>query len=183
MKAWKENKLIRLILIAGFVLILDQVTKAVILQTMPLYDSITIVPGFFNIVHVQNPGGAFGLFGEAAPFIRQLVFLFFAPAVVGFTLYMYYKTPLKPYPLFSLSLAIINGGAIGNIIDRIRFGKVIDFLDVYIGSSHWPAFNVADSALCIGIAVFGYHVLFDKTPEEAEDSKKSEKKDRKKKPQ
>ncbi|MFP4348370.1 MAG: signal peptidase II [Thermodesulfobacteriota bacterium] len=159
-----RNKYLMLVLIAGTVVILDQITKAVILNQLPLYRSIPVIPGLFNITHIHNPGGAFGFLAEQSPWVRKTVFLFMSSAAVVLVLYFYHNTP-KTHPWLSAGLALIFGGAIGNLIDRFRFGKVVDFLDFYLGSAHWPAFNVADSAITVGVTIFMIHLVFNKMPE------------------
>ncbi len=140
---------------------MDQITKAVILWNLSLYDSIEVIPGFFNIIHINNPGGAFGFLADHSIAWRHFVFLFISALAVGLILYFYKTTPNNRLFL-SVAFALILGGAVGNMIDRLRFGKVIDFLDFYIGQLHWPAFNVADSAITVGIAIFIYHLVFNK---------------------
>lgn len=166
--SWQERpaaKYGRLALVAGLVVLLDQITKALILAQVPLYDIIPVIPGFFNITHIQNPGGAFGFFAGGAIWLRKLVFLLLSSVAVVFVLYLYHQTPLR-YRWLSFGLALIFGGAIGNLIDRIRFDvKVVDFLDFYIGRYHWPSFNVADSAITVGVTIFAIHILFNKMPE------------------
>lgn len=78
-------------------------------------------------------------------------------------LYFYHQTP-RSHPFFGFALALIFGGAVGNLIDRLRFGEVVDFLDVYVGAYHWPAFNIADSAVTVGVIIFLLHILFKKVP-------------------
>lgn len=157
-------KYIRLAIIAGLVVLLDQATKLIILETMPMHSAVAVIPGFFNIVHVQNPGGAFGFLANNSVFLRKIVFLFISGAAVFLILYFYYKTP-ETHRFLSLAFAMIFGGAIGNMIDRIRYGVVVDFLDFHIRDLHWPAFNVADSAITVGIVIFVYHLLFNKIPD------------------
>ena len=99
-----------------------------------------------------------------SPILRSIVFLLISSLAVGIILYFYQKTPGK-YSLLAVAFALIFGGAIGNLIDRVRFGMVIDFLDFYVGKLHWPAFNVADSAITIGIGIFIFHLIFKKMPE------------------
>jgi len=156
-------KYTRLIAIAGPVILLDQATKAVIKHTVSLYESITVIPGLFDITHIQNPGGAFGLLADQNPTIRVVVFVFFSIVATGVIFYLYMKTD-DAVPLLASAIALIFGGAIGNLIDRIRFGRVVDFLDVYIGTLHWPCFNIADSAVTIGVTIFLFHTVFRKTP-------------------
>jgi len=158
-----QNKYLKLAVIAGSVIILDQITKAIILYSMSLYHSIPVVPGFFSITHIHNPGGAFGFMANQSPVVRSMVFLFFSALAVCLIFYFYKKTP-KEYSLLAAGFALIFGGAIGNLIDRIRFGKVVDFLDFSIGNFHWPAFNIADSAISIGMVIFAYHFFFKKLP-------------------
>ncbi len=158
-----QNKYLKLAVIGGLVIILDQITKAIILYSMPLYHSISVIPEFFSITHIHNPGGAFGFMADQSPVLRSMIFLFFSSLAVCLIFYFYKKTP-KEYSLLAAGFALILGGAIGNLIDRIRFGKVVDFLDFYVGSFHWPAFNVADSAISIGMVIFAYHFFFKKLP-------------------
>ncbi len=159
-----KEKLIRLLIVSSIIIIVDQLTKYMILTTMPLHSSVPVIEGFFNITHVHNPGGAFGMFADGSPLLRKLLFLVVSSLAICFVLYFYHSTPLT-YRYLSFGFAMIFGGAVGNMIDRIRFGKVVDFLDVYIRNYHWPAFNVADSAITIGVTIFVIHLVFDKMPE------------------
>ena len=158
-----NNKYSLLASVAGLIVIADQITKALILKSMPLYHSVSVIPGFFNITHVQNPGGAFGFLANQSSSLRTIVFLLISSLAVGLIFWFYKNTP-KTHPWLASAFAMIFGGAIGNLIDRIRFGKVVDFLDFYLGDLHWPAFNVADSAISIGITVFIIHLVFKKLP-------------------
>ncbi len=159
-----EGKYARLTAIAGAVVVLDQISKLVILKTLDLHRSISVIPGFFNITHIHNPGGAFGIFAGHAPLLRKLLFLVVSSLAAVFVLYFYRRTP-PSHPWLAAGFALIFGGAVGNLIDRLRFGKVVDFLDFYVGSWHWPAFNVADSAITVGVSIFVIHILFDNMPE------------------
>ena len=161
----RHYKYIRLAVVAGLVVLVDQITKALIIKYLPLHKSITVIGGFFDITHILNPGGAFGLMANMSMVVRTVVFLFISSLAVGLILYFYIKTP-PGFPFLATGFALIFGGAIGNLIDRIRFGVVVDFLDFYIGKYHWPAFNVADSAITVGILIFIYHLLLRKMPEE-----------------
>jgi signal peptidase II len=159
-----NNKYFKLALISGLIVMADQLTKFLVLKQLPLHHSITVITGFFSITHIQNPGGAFGLMANLSPNIRAIIFLFISSLAVGLIFYFYKKTP-RNYSWLAAGFALIFGGAIGNLIDRIRFGTVTDFLDFYIGRYHWPAFNIADSAISIGIAIFVIHLLFKKIPD------------------
>ena len=158
------NKYARLAVIALVIVVLDQITKAVVLNTMPLYESIVVIPGFFSLTHIHNPGGAFGFLAQQSPTLRLTVFLIASGAAIVLVYYFYITTPAT-HPYLAMAFALIFSGAIGNLIDRLRFGSVVDFLDFYIGGAHWPAFNVADSAITIGITVFVIHLVFKKLPE------------------
>ncbi|MBF0200607.1 MAG: signal peptidase II [Desulfamplus sp.] len=163
MKSIIKNPIARLVLISGSIIGTDQITKMIIVSTLHLHETIAVTQ-FFNITHVLNPGGAFGLFAEHSLAVRNFFFLFVSSGVALLLLWFYKKT-WENHLLFSCGIASIFGGAVGNLIDRFRFGKVIDFLDFYIGDYHWPAFNVADSAICIGMAIFIYHIMLNKIPE------------------
>lgn len=135
--------------LAAFVVALvDQVVKYFITMLIPLYHNIIIIPGFLNLVHIKNRGIAFGIFNS--PHSSTSPFLIAISAIaVGFILYLIHSEK-RFGKLYCMSLGMILGGAIGNLIDRIFFGEVTDFIDVYIGKYHWPAFNVADMAISIG---------------------------------
>ena len=159
-----KNKYIKLVVYSGIIILLDQITKALILGQVSFNQAIPVIPGFFNITHIHNPGGAFGLMANLSPTLRSIIFLFISSLAVGLIFYFYKKTP-PDYPWLAAAFALIFGGAIGNLIDRLRFGFVIDFLDFYVGNLHWPAFNVADSAISAGIGIFVFHLLFKKMPD------------------
>ncbi|MCX7816542.1 MAG: signal peptidase II [Syntrophales bacterium] len=131
------------------VLICDQLTKYLIYISIDLNHTVTVLPGFFNITHVRNPGAAFGFLAEAPHFLRYTFFTGVSIAAILLILY-YLKLQQTNDTLTVLSLSLILAGALGNMIDRVRFGEVIDFMDFHIGNAHWPAFNVADSAISIG---------------------------------
>lgn len=131
---------------------------------MPLFESIPVIPGLFSITHIQNPGGAFGLLADHPLWIRKGVFLVLSTVAVAAVLYFHHQTP-RTHPWLASGLALIFGGAVGNLIDRFRFGKVVDFLDFYIGTAHWPAFNVADSAITVGVGIFLLHIVLNRMPD------------------
>jgi signal peptidase II len=158
-----QTKYMRFAGIVALVVLVDQVTKVQVLKTMPLLKSIVVIPGFFNLTHVHNPGGAFGFLAQNGSPWRHWMFLAAAVIALSMILYFHHQTP-KTHPLLGLGLALIFGGAIGNLIDRLRFGEVIDFLDFYVAHLHWPTFNVADSAVTVGVGIFVLHILFKKMP-------------------
>lgn len=148
----------------GTVVILDQLSKAVVRFYLPLYQSVPVISGFFSLTHIENPGGAFGFLAGYQSSLQRLFFLIGTLAAVGVLIYLYKKIPAT-YSLLAAGLALIMGGAVGNLLDRIRFGKVTDFLDIFIGHLHWPAFNIADSAVTVGGVIFIYHLIFRKIPD------------------
>ncbi len=131
----------------------DQLSKVWILQNFELYESTVIIPGLFNLTFLRNTGAAFGMFAGHAAGGRQLFFI--GVAVVALVVILVMQRRLgRQNSFYTISLGFIGGGAVGNLIDRVLYGSVVDFLDVYIGSHHWPAFNVADSAITVGVCIF-----------------------------
>jgi len=140
------KKWVYLAVVASLVILLDYYTKSLIVSKFKLSDSVSLLP-FLKIVHVENTGAAFGIF----KYLGNKIFIFFSFIAIIFILI--YKSRI-PIGLEFFSLSLILGGAIGNLIDRLTKGKVIDFIDVFIGKWHWPAFNIADSALTVGMILF-----------------------------
>jgi signal peptidase II len=140
------------------VVILDILTKEYIITYIPLFSSRPVIPGIFNLVHIQNKGVAFGILGGTAPFWRDILLLVFPVVAISGILIFALCSPQKQTGIL-LSLGGILGGALGNLIDRFRFGGVVDFLDIYWGPYHWPAFNVADSAITLGVLSLAFSYL------------------------
>ena len=146
------------IVIASAVIALDQITKAAITSRFIMYESYKVLDGFFNLVYVMNPGAAFGFLAGASETFRYVFFI--GITIVAVILIIYFLIKSKPQSMVVvLSLTLIFAGAVGNLIDRIRYGAVVDFLDVYIGTAHWPAFNVADSAITIGAVLIIWDMI------------------------
>ncbi len=141
------------VLIAVAVVMLDQLTKWWVLATFELYESVEVIPGFFDLTFVVNTGAAFGLLaGDQNPW-RQLFFVV-VTLVALVVLAMAFRQYRREGGVYIAAIGLIGGGALGNLIDRLRFGHVVDFLDFYIKDYHWPAFNVADSAISVGVVLF-----------------------------
>ena len=135
------------------VVILDQLTKAWVLGAFQLYESKEVISGFFNLVYVTNSGAAFSILADVDSPWRHYFFLGVGViAIIGLTIARFRLRAESGF--YGVALALICGGAIGNLTDRIRFGSVVDFLDFQLKGYHWPAFNVADSAICIGAGLF-----------------------------
>jgi signal peptidase II len=143
--------------VAG-ILVLDQLTKWVVDRMMPLHYSIPIIDGFFNLTYIRNTGAAFGIFAGSAAAFRLPFLILFSLLAIGFMIMMLRRLPDSEKGLIT-ALALILGGALGNLIDRALYGEVIDFLDFYWGSYHWPAFNVADSCITIGVAITIFYMI------------------------
>lgn len=137
------------------IVVLDQITKALVHSSLSLYESATVIPGLVDLVHVRNEGVAFGLLNNLDIPYKAVLTTALAGLALGVIGY-YFSTQLQPHEkLARYGLASIAGGAVGNLIDRVRQGYVLDFVDVYWGDWHFWAFNVADSAITIGaILVF-----------------------------
>ncbi len=139
--------------IAALVIIIDQLTKLWIMSNFALHEQQNVIPGLFDLVYVTNTGAAFGFLAGSKNLLRQLFFV--GVAIVALVVIVYAYGHLKRQgKIFVYALGLIGGGAIGNLIDRLRFGSVVDFLDFYLGSYHWPAFNAADSAITVGVGLF-----------------------------
>jgi len=144
--------------VAAIIVVLDQATKALVRARLPLHDSVTVIPGFFDLTHVRNTGAAFGMLNgvefEYKPLVMTLIALLALLAVAS------YAFTLPPdQRIARLGLALILGGAVGNLIDRATIGSVVDFVDVYWRGVHFWAFNVADSAITVGVVLMLLDVL------------------------
>ena len=142
--------------LAGLVIVLDQLTKLWVLATLKLGERIEVT-SFFNLVLVFNPGAAFSFLSDAGGWQRWF-FVVLAIAVSGWLTFLIRRHAAER--LLPLAAALILGGALGNVVDRIRFGAVVDFVDVHAAGWHWPAFNVADSAISVGVALLILQQLF-----------------------
>jgi signal peptidase II len=149
------------LLMVGLV-VLDQVTKNLIARAVELYESVPVIPGFFNITRIHNRGAIFGTFSQTN---NRIVFVLLTAAsltALALVVYYFFKTPASD-KLMKVSLTLILAGALGNQFDRLIRGHVIDFLDFYVGRAHWPFFNVADSCITIG-ALLMLVTLFRRKP-------------------
>lgn len=143
-------KYIILISLTPLIIIVDQLTKLYIDRSMKLYQSIPVIDGMFSITYLRNRGAAFSFLSDAS---WRLPFFILATVIALVAIMIAFRKLRDDQQLAAVSLTMILAGAVGNLIDRVRMGEVIDFLDVYWKSHHWPAFNVADSAICVGVAL------------------------------
>jgi len=147
-------------LIALAIVLTDQATKAIIVRNMRLGQSIPIVPGYFDLTFVLNPGAAFSLLATLPERIRNPFFILISVAA-AILIIVYHARHLVGHRLATVSLGLILGGAVGNLIDRIRYGVVVDFLDAHVHQYHWPVFNVADSAISVGVTLLMLEMLLE----------------------
>jgi signal peptidase II len=135
--------------LALIVFVLDQATKVWVQSTIELWSGYQVIPGFFNMVHVLNKGAAFGFLNRAD--MHWQTYFFIAVSALAIVLIWHLvRTVHRKDPVLFTGLGLILGGAVGNMIDRIRIGQVIDFIDFHVAGHHWPAFNVADIAITVG---------------------------------
>ncbi len=145
-----KNRYALLAAIALPVIILDQATKLLIVRSLGMNGMITVIADFFDLVHARNQGAAFGILRDSSIRLPFLIMVSLAAVVVILIVYRKLRPDQK---LAAASLSLVLAGAVGNLIDRVRLGEVIDFLQVHWYQHAWPAFNVADSAICIGVAL------------------------------
>ena len=144
--------------LATGVVFLDQLTKAAVSSTLKIHEVRPIVDGLLNLTLIHNTGAAFGLLaGQVSP-MRTFLFLSVSFLAMGVVLWMLLRLP-ESQKTELLALSLIFGGALGNTVDRIRLGEVIDFIDIYFRSYHWPAFNVADSAISVGVVLLLFRLV------------------------
>jgi signal peptidase II len=146
-----------LLLMIGIVLA-DQATKLLVDSLMSLHESRVVIDGFVHLTYVRNRGAAFGLFSDADLPFQSMLFSAVSLLALGAIAAYFFKLP-DGSRLARAALALVMGGALGNLIDRARLGSVIDFVDVFWGPHHWPAFNVADSAISVGVALLVLDML------------------------
>ncbi len=153
-----KNRYAILAAVTVLVLVIDQATKVYIDRTMQLYQSIPVVNGLFSITYMRNKGAAFSFLSS---FDYRLPFFILVSLVAVVAILVAYRKLRDDQRFAALSLSLILSGAVGNLIDRVRLGEVIDFLDVFWQTHHWPAFNVADSAICVGVALLAVDMVLE----------------------
>ncbi len=141
-------------LIAGVIVVLDQIIKAIVVHSMQMGSSINILGSVVRLTRTQNTGAAFGLFKDG-----RVAFIIIS-AVASLAIILLRREIAKMRSREQMSFGLILGGAVGNLIDRVRVGAVVDFLDIGVGSTRWPAFNVADSAITIGVSILAFYLVF-----------------------
>jgi signal peptidase II len=150
-------------LIALCVIALDRMTKIAISRRLSLHGSVTVIPGFFRIIHAENPGAAFGIFADSPAEWKVSLLIVFSVIALLIVSTLLWKNS-HTMTTTGIGLSLILGGAIGNLWDRLVSRHVVDFLLFYIGPHQWPAFNVADSAIVVGAGLLVFEIVFAKSP-------------------
>jgi len=146
-------------LLALFVILLDRWTKHLVALRISMYDHIQIIPGFFRITHTENTGAAFSLFADSPSHWKTAMLISFSViALIVVSILLWRQS--RALTTTGIALSLILGGAVGNLWDRVASGRVVDFLDVYYKSYHWPVFNLADSAIVVGASLLVLEIVF-----------------------
>src|SRR6476646_4589244 len=145
------------------VVCVDRITKMTVASKLGLHESISVIPGFFRITHVENRGAAFGLFADSPSQWKIAVLVLFSIIALAIVIALLWRNS-QSMSTTSIALSLILGGALGNLWDRLLSGRVVDFLLFYIRQYQWPAFNVADSAIVVGAGLLVLEILFAKSP-------------------
>ena len=157
------------LLVALAVILMDRISKWLVAKNIVLHDSVVLIPGFFRLTHVQNPGAAFGLLSESPAGWKVGVLILFSLAALVVVSALLWKNS-HAVNSTAIGLALILGGAVGNLWDRLATGRVVDFLDFSVSGYHWPAFNIADSAIVVGALLLVGEILFSKSTEPAKEN-------------
>jgi signal peptidase II len=136
------------LLVALYVVLLDQASKELVRSAFSLHESVELIPGFFSLTYIRNTGAAWGMFSG------QNLTLALLAAVMLVALVLFRRKIMPPGTLHRVALGLLCGGIAGNLFDRLRLDYVTDYLDFYVGTWHWPAFNIADAAICIGVGIY-----------------------------
>jgi signal peptidase II len=152
------------LLIASAVLVLDRITKWIVAGRFSLETSVTVIPGLFSLVRVENRGVAFGMLSGVRSGLALTLIIFVSVAALGVICFLLWKNDASAWRT-GIALALILGGAAGNLIDRVARGRVVDFLDFYFRDYHWPAFNIADCAIVVGAGLLIIDLFLGKMPQ------------------
>ena len=151
------------VLLVAATLALDRWTKALIQNRFDLNASMSVIDGFFNITYVRNTGVAFGIFSSISSPAKSVLLSVFTACAAVVVVTFSVRTPARNR-LLQIALSLVLGGALGNLYDRLAYGYVVDFLELYAGNYHWPSFNVADSAISIGVALLAIEIIRNEAP-------------------
>ena len=158
-----RNKYLFLFIISSALIIIDQYTKFMVSLHIPLNYSVNVVAGFFNLTHIRNSGVAFGIFSEQNSELKPYLLIFVSIIAIIAILIIFHQTE-RGKKLVQTGLVLLFSGAIGNLIDRVLHKEVIDFIDIFFENKHWPAFNVADACITIGVILMLADLLVSSKP-------------------
>ena len=145
--------------LALFIVLLDRWTKHLVAARIAMYTHIQVIPGFFRITHTENTGAAFSLFADSPSHWKTVMLISFSViAMIVVSILLWNQS--RPFTMTGIALSLILGGAFGNLWDRVAAGRVVDFLDVYYRTYHWPVFNLADSAIVVGASLLVLEIVF-----------------------
>ena len=145
--------------LALFIVLLDRWSKRLVASRITMYTHIQVIPGFFRITHTENPGAAFSLFADSPAHWKTVMLISFSViAMIVVSILLWNQS--RPFTVTGVALSLILGGAFGNLWDRVAAGRVVDFLDVYYRTYHWPVFNLADSAIVVGASLLVLEIIF-----------------------
>ena len=145
--------------LALFIVLLDRWTKRLVAARIAMYTHIQVIPGFFRITHTENTGAAFSLFADSPSHWKTVMLISFSLiAMIVVSILLWNQS--RPFTMTGIALSLILGGAFGNLWDRVAAGRVVDFLDVYYRTYHWPVFNLADSAIVVGASLLVLEIVF-----------------------
>ena len=145
--------------IAVVVFVADQVTKAMVEESIPEHTTVSVFPHFLNLIHTKNAGAVFGLFSDSPAHWKTVLLVVVSSFLLVMVIAVLWRSP-RLRGEAGVGLALILGGALSNLFDRIRLGRVVDFIDFYCRSYHWPTFNLADSAIVVGAGLLVFQLLF-----------------------
>lgn len=145
--------------LALFIVLLDRWSKRLVASRIAMYTHIQVIPGFFRITHTENTGAAFSLFADSPSHWKTIMLISFSViAMIVVSILLWNQS--RPFTITGVALSLILGGAFGNLWDRVAAGRVVDFLDVYYRTYHWPVFNLADSAIVVGATLLVLEIVF-----------------------
>ena len=164
-----RNKYLFLFIISNALILIDQYTKFMVSLHIPLNYSVNVVAGFFNLTHIRNSGVAFGIFSEQNSELKPYLLIFVSIIAIIAILAIFHQTD-REKKMVQTGLVLVFSGAIGNLIDRVLHKEVIDFIDIFFENQHWPAFNIADACITIGVMLLAVDMLVNSKPFNSPDS-------------
>lgn len=153
------NRIFKMSVLIAAIIICDQITKGIVQQKFALGETVPVIPNFFHLTYVRNPGAAFGMLGYAPDYIRTPLFLALPVVACFWLLWLIWQSRNKNF-WHCLAYSLIFAGAVGNLIDRFSMNYVVDFFDFFIGTHHFAAFNIADSSITIAATILIVELLF-----------------------